>query len=204
MVKVERDRQEKEKLEANGDVAQANAIHIPTEAEIKARKKKKSFFEEISKDDDCCIRYVKDVLRGFNNCAVKLGERMKWWNSSYQPIVSQDKDTFIRRYKKTQRSLTIVGQDIQRYKEVQSDIQQEDPKVVIDFIETDFTPLKNTLMDHCQQWQKKLTDLLNENARTEMDTILQFFETNTKTFFTPMNTIDDLKERIQLLEQCRK
>eukprot|EP00435_Cladocopium_sp_Y103_P036812 s634_g9.t1 len=66
-------------------------------------------------------------------------------NSSYQPIVSQDKDTFIRRYKKTERSLTIVGQDIQRYKDVQSDIQQEDPKVVIDFIETDFQPLKNAL-----------------------------------------------------------
>ena len=41
-------------------------------------------------------------------------------------------------------------------------------EVVIDFIETDFQPLKNALVDHCQKWQKKLTDLLNENARTEM------------------------------------
>lgn len=101
---------------------------------------------------DCCIKYVKEVLRGFNHCSMKLGERMKFWmlakevvkrrtqvnkslmhgidlptknkfnrfqtqttinwdwlpsdpditflrNSSYQPIVSQDKDTFIRRYK---------------------------------------------------------------------------------------------------------
>merc|ERR1719197_428412 len=86
---------EKQKHEENGDMAAANAIVIPTE-DPKA-KPKKTFFEEISKDDDCCIRYVKDVLRGFNSCAVKLGERLKWWNSSYQPIVSQDKDTFIRR-----------------------------------------------------------------------------------------------------------
>ena len=28
---------------------------------------------------------------------------------------------------------------------------------------------RNALVDHCQQWQKKLTDLLNENARTEMN-----------------------------------
>lgn len=77
--------------------------------------------EEISKDEDCCIKYVKEVLRGFNHCAMRLGERLKFWklgmldsfffflyilydlmilrNSSYQPIVSQDKDTFIRRYK---------------------------------------------------------------------------------------------------------
>lgn len=203
IVKGERDKAKKQMFEDAGDLAAAYAISLPTEADIKARKKK-SFFEEISKDDDCCIKYVKDVLRGFNNCAVKLGERLKFWNSSYQPIVSQDKDTFIRRYKKTERSLTIVGQDISRYKEVQSDIQQEDPKVVIDFIETDFTPLKNDLMDHCQQWQRKLTTLLNDNARTEMNKILEYFENNTNTFFSQMKDMDELKSRIQLLEQSRK
>ncbi|CAJ1396633.1 unnamed protein product [Effrenium voratum] len=134
---------------------------------------------------------------------MRLGERLKFWNSSYQPIVSQDKDTFIRRYKKTERSLTIVGQDIQRYKDVQSDIQQEEPKVVIDFIETDFQPLKNALVDHCQQWQKKLTDLLNENARTEMNRLLEYFDNNTKTFHSEINDMDELKTRIALLDQCR-
>jgi dynein heavy chain len=113
MQKAERDRAKKQAFEEAGDVAAANAIVLPSEEEIK-KTKKKTFFEEISKDDECCIKYVKDVLRGFNNCAVKLGERLKFWNSSYQPIVSQDKDTFIRRYKKTERSLTVVGQDNQR------------------------------------------------------------------------------------------
>jgi hypothetical protein len=42
-------------------------------------------------------------------------------------------------------------------------------QVVIDFIETDFAPLKNALVGPCHKWQKKLTDLLNENARTEMN-----------------------------------
>merc|ERR1712080_288783 len=87
---------------------------------------------------------------------------------------------------------------------VQSDIQQEDPKVVIDFIETDFTPLKASLSVHCQQWQQKLTNLLNENARTEMDKILEYFDANTHTFFSQMKDMDELKHRIQLLDQCRK
>jgi len=198
-VKTERDRIKKQQLEEAGDLAGANAIPPPGDPP----KKKKGFFEEISKDEDCCIKYVKEVLRGFNHCAMRLGERLKFWNSSYQPIVSQDKDTFIRRYKKTERSLTIVGQDIQRYKDVQSDIQQEEPKVVIDFIETDFQPLKNALVDHCQQWQKKLTDLLNENARTEMNRLLEYFDNNTKTFHSEINDMDELKTRIALLDQCR-
>ena len=70
---------------------------------------------------------------------MKLSEKLKWWNSSYQPIVSQDKDAFIRRYARTERSLQGKGQDIQRYKDVQNDIQQEEYKLVIGFIETDFT-----------------------------------------------------------------
>ena len=79
---------------------------------------------------------MKEVLKGFNSCAVKLGERLNWWNSNYQPIVSQDKDAFIKRYAKTERPLSVAGQDIQRYREVQLDITQEDHKAVIAFIET--------------------------------------------------------------------
>ena len=122
-VKKEIDVVRKAKLEAEGDLAAANAIVIYEED---PKNKKKSFYEEISKDDECCIRYVKDVLKGFNLCAVKLGEKLKWWNSSYQPIVSQDKDAFIRRYSRTERSLAAKGQDIQRHKDVQADIAQEE------------------------------------------------------------------------------
>merc|ERR1711963_461479 len=93
---------------------------------------------------------------------------------------------------------------IQRYKEVYSDIQQEDPKVVVDFIETDFTALKNSLMEHCQQWQHKLTDLLQMKARNETNEILDYFENHTATFFSPIKDLEELKHRIQLLDDCRR
>jgi hypothetical protein len=35
--------------------------------------------ERTGVDQDCCIKYVKEVLRGFNHCSMKLGERMKFW-----------------------------------------------------------------------------------------------------------------------------
>ena len=70
------------------------------------------------------IRRINCALS--SNGSVKLGEKLKWWNSSYQPIVSQDKDAFIRRYSRTERSLAAKGQDIQRHKDVQADIAQEE------------------------------------------------------------------------------
>merc|ERR1712187_107890 len=85
-----------------------------------------------------------------------------------------------------------------------SDIQQEDPKIVVDFIETDFTPLKSSLMEHCQEWQRKLTDLLQMKARNETNEILDYFDSHTKTFFSPIKDLDELKYRIQLLDESRK
>jgi dynein heavy chain len=199
--KAKRDLVKKQKLEAEGDVAAANAIVIQ---EDDGKPKRKSFYEEISKDDECCIRYVKDVLKGFNLCAVKLGEKLKWWNSSYQPIVSQDKDAFIRRYSRTERSLQGKGQDIQRYKDVQADIQQEEYKLVIGFIETDFQLLKHALVEHCVQWQGKLQGLLNQQALKELNTVLEYFEQNSVVLLQTPKDFDELKARIKLMDSCKK
>lgn len=57
---------------------------------------------------------MKEILRGFNRCAIKLEDKLKWWSTTYQPIVSEDKDTFLRRYAKTERPLSVVGEDIQK------------------------------------------------------------------------------------------
>jgi dynein heavy chain, axonemal len=119
---------------------------------------------------------VKDVLKGFNACAVKLGERLNWWNSNYQPIVSNDKDTFIRRYARTERPLAVSGQDIQRYKEVQMDLAGEEQKATLAFIETDFSALKQALIDHCVEWQQKLTALLNQNALRDMEKLYDYLK----------------------------
>ena len=49
-----------------------------------------TYFEEISKDEESVIRHVKEVLKLFNACSLKLNEKLKWWSGSYQPIVSLD------------------------------------------------------------------------------------------------------------------
>ncbi|KAF4706224.1 hypothetical protein FOZ62_022507, partial [Perkinsus olseni] len=87
-------------------------------------------------------------------------------------IISQDKDAFIRRYAKTERPLHVIGEDIQRYKRLQMDIQQQEFKVVVDFIDADFTHLMNELIKHCQQWHAKLTELLHQNAKEQLDSLL--------------------------------
>ncbi|CAD7941177.1 unnamed protein product [Amoebophrya sp. A25] len=200
--KAKRDTKKKAELEELGDLAGANAITI-NYVPPPPGTKKATFFEAISKDDECCIRYVKEVLKGFNACSVKLGERLNWWNSNYQPIVSQDKDAFIRRYARTERPLSVAGQDIQRYKEVQMDIQQEDTKTVIGFLETDFSLLKAALTEHCVEWQKKLTGLLNENALRDMDALYKYFADTSVIVLHPPENLNELRDGFQLLTKSQ-
>ncbi|CEL98551.1 unnamed protein product [Vitrella brassicaformis CCMP3155] len=201
--KTRRDILKKAALEKAGDIAGASAIIIPDEEELaKSHKKKKSFFDEISKDDEI-VRIIVQIMKGHNNCATKLQDRLKWWHNSYQPIVSQDKDAFIKRYARTERPLAVVGTDIQRYKEVQSDIQQEEFKVTICFIEADFTLLKQALVQHCQQWQSKLTGLLNQNALKELNALLDYFQINSKTLLEAPKTLDELRHHLTLFDKCK-
>ena len=58
--------------------------------------------------------------------------------------------------------------DITRYKELQQDIQSEEGITNVGFIRIDSSPLKQSLVAHCHTWQTKFTQLLNNNAATEL------------------------------------
>ena len=51
-------------------------------------------------------------------------------------------------------------------------------KLNIVFIETDFTSLKSSLVEHCQQWQSKLTGLLDVLRHGKLGMILSSVGTN--------------------------
>ena len=75
-------------------------------------------------------------------------------------------------------------------------------KLNIVFIETDFTMLKQALVEHCMQWQQKLLQLLNQQARKELDDVYEYFEQNSEILLKTPKTFEELKERIQLKILC--
>ncbi|CBZ54592.1 GF18580, related [Neospora caninum Liverpool] len=174
------------------------------EGEPKADEKKQlsTFYGMISKDDDC-VRIVVQIMKGMANCALKLQERMKWWYNNYHPIVSQDKEEIIRKYARTERPLPVICTSIQRYKELQADIQQEEFKITICFLEADFTLLKQALMKHCHQWQAQLIAYLHRNATLEIDNLLGYFSTNTESLRMAPTTTEEIREKLNLWHKCK-
>ncbi|CDI82515.1 hypothetical protein EPH_0040020 [Eimeria praecox] len=66
----------------------------------------------------------------------------------------------------------------QEYSDYQSDIQQEESKTVICFLETDFTQLKQSLLEQCHMKRTSFTAYLHESARKEQHAVFDFIEFN--------------------------
>ena len=115
-----------------------------------------------------------------------------------------DKEAYIRRYAKANRSLKNYNDDVTKYKDQQAEIQQENMTHMINFVQLDCTLLKGHLVAHCQQWQQKLLGLLNQNARQELDYLHDLFSDNTRALrATPLN-LEELSDKIRTLQELRR
>ena len=68
------------------------------------------------------------------------------------------------------------------------------------FIRIDSSPLKQSLVAHCHTWQTKFTQLLNNNAATELRGLYDHMESVQKVYKSRPANLDQLAEHIHLLE----
>ena len=104
------------------------------------------------------------------------------------------------RYAKANRPLSQFEIDIQRYRDQQLDIQQEDVSDNIRFVRVDYSELKSRLVSFAVDWQSRLTSLLNQNAKSDLKDLLNVMEkASTSLSTTPLN-LDELGDKINMLD----
>ena len=63
--------------------------------------------------------------------------------------------------------------------------------------------LQNALIDHCQQWQRHLTTLLNENASKELEDLNNFMVSNAKLLVAQPQDLRSLSSSLNLLKDMK-
>ena len=170
----------------------------PSEA---APQKHPSFYSIISNDEDM-LKIVVQIMNGMSLTATELQKYLGYWEK-YKPIWEMDKEAYVRRYAKANRSLKNYNDDVTKYKDQQAEIQQENMTHMINFVQLDCGVLKARLVAHCQTWQQKLLGLLNHNARQGLQYLHDLFESNTATLTTPPTTLEELSNKLAVLEQLK-
>ncbi|CDJ49023.1 hypothetical protein EBH_0056020 [Eimeria brunetti] len=104
---------------------------------------------------------------------------------------------------RSEQPLQLVVSSIQEYSDYQSDIQQEESKTVICFLETDFTQLKQSLLEQCHMKRTFFTEYLHESARKEQHAIFDFIESNTNILQRVPTNTEELRSQVELCSYCK-
>ncbi|RHY32696.1 hypothetical protein DYB32_002341, partial [Aphanomyces invadans] len=160
-----------------------------------------TFHQSIFNDEEI-LKVLVHIMNGMSASATELQKYLGYWDK-YKLLWNQDKQAFIRRYAKANRPLQQFRVDIERYREQQVSIQNEDLTNTINFIQIDTHFLKASLVDHTVQWIGKLTGLLNQTASDELKALIKMMKENTKRLQVKPTNLDHLGESIGLLQEIK-
>ena len=116
----------------------------------KKDEKLSSYFEMISDDADI-LQIVVQVMNGMGGTATELQKYLSYWDK-YKVLWEMDKDVYIRKYAKANRSPTHFDTDITKYKQQHAEIIAEASNR-INFVRVDCNVMKDALGGHCLQFQ---------------------------------------------------
>lgn len=164
--------------------------------------KYRSYYEIISDDPDI-LRIVVQIMNGMSSSATELQKYLSYWDK-YKALWEMDKDSFIRKYAKSNNPPAKFDLDITRYRLQQSEINGETSTHVINFVRIDCNSLKDTLIGHCLQSQGKLTGLLNQNGVQELQEIYELFRTTREKLKDPPINLDELSSKIATCKEMKE
>ncbi len=67
---------------------------------------------------------------------------------------------------------------VYRYSEVANNVQTQETILNIQFVLLDCSPLKFSILSHCQEWQNKFTSLLYDIATAKLKDLHNFLKNN--------------------------
>ncbi|XP_068615161.1 dynein axonemal heavy chain 2-like [Brachionichthys hirsutus] len=165
--------------------SQKNPIHICIEQDEEIRKTQAS------------------VGAGMKAHNIRLQAYLKTWDNKYRDIWEVNKDSFVQRYQRLNPSVTSFAADIDRYTEKAKDVEHEEAVLKFWFVMLDCSPLKSSVVQHCREWQTKLTQLLSHVASTRLKDLYSSLHDNANRLKQHPQTLVELKKSLELLQSLQ-
>ncbi|KAM9820319.1 LOW QUALITY PROTEIN: dynein axonemal heavy chain 2 [Neosynchiropus ocellatus] len=157
----------------------------------------------ISIEQDEEIRRIQAaVSAGMSATCSDMKDYLETW-SRYRNIWMINKDSFIQRYQRFNQPVTTFVSDIHRYTENANSVEQEETLVGIRFITLDTSPIKSSLVQHCNEWQFKFTQLLGDMASTRLRELHASMHAHAERLREAPNTLEELSRNMKLLESLQ-
>ncbi|KAG1668463.1 hypothetical protein FOA52_005236 [Chlamydomonas sp. UWO 241] len=157
-----------------------------------------SLYEVIGSDEDAVLKTMMQITGGITTMVDKVQTFLSGWEKKYKHMWETDREGYIRRYEKAMKPLSAFEIDIQRYLQLQDEVQGEDTTTTMRFLRIDCGPLKQTLVGHCEAWVAKFTGLLGSLAAAELASLHGYFKANRDALTVVPASLDQLAEVVNL------
>ncbi|KAA0723088.1 Dynein heavy chain 2, axonemal [Triplophysa tibetana] len=159
---------------------------------------KKPMYKIIEQDEEICKIHAA-ITAGMVTNVSHLQTYLKTWDK-HREIWEIEKDIFIQRYQRLNPAVSSFDSDIARYTEVANNVQKEETVLSLQCVLLDCSPLKFSLLQHCNEWQSKFTQLLSLMASAKLKELHIFLQENALRVSQPPQTLAELVESLKLLE----
>nr|CAH8839495.1 unnamed protein product [Trichobilharzia regenti] len=163
-------------------------------------KSAKPPISEVIATDEEINKIQASIKRGMQEIGTAVHEPLSYWDQ-FREIWELPKDDFIQRYRQLNPHVTSIDADIARYTEVTNKVLDAETMVTTKFLQLDFSLLKNAIAAHCKDWQLRLINLLLSMTTDSLNGIYTYMNNVQERILRPPQTLDELGNSIQLLEQ---
>ncbi|EDQ90997.1 uncharacterized protein MONBRDRAFT_20211 [Monosiga brevicollis MX1] len=151
------------------------------------------------------VRVLLDrIARDMDKCRPEAEAFAQGWRDRYYEIWATDKARFIERYIEMQPSLAKFDGDIARYGEVSHNVQKEETFVILQFLHLDTSLLKFALLDHCKEWQTRLSQVLHDQTVQELADLHAYLEEQARLLRQRPEGLDAVIASVALYDEARK
>ena len=155
------------------------------------------FYDAIA-SDEIVLNSIVTIMNKMRDCTFSISEKIRHYDK-YRPLWSMDLQSYLRRYSKS--SQPSYDQDIQKFLAQHESLEAEESLCTMNFVLLDFTILKTELCHHALDFKSGLLSLLKGKTEESISAIYIFLRDSTEQLQTPLSTIDDLGDMIELLAQ---
>jgi dynein heavy chain, axonemal len=155
------------------------------------------FFEKISNDAEL-LDVMAQSMEGMSKTMQTLESRSQAFDR-YEQLWSKPKDRFFHRYASAAKPVDAFSKHISMYREYEEEIRVNEPAFQdIDFVHVDHSVLKQQLIGHCEQFQRGLTDILHDQAKDELQSLVSFMRDTAERLSRIPADLSELRESTSL------
>ncbi|CAL8125661.1 unnamed protein product [Orchesella dallaii] len=133
----------------------------------------------------------ESIASGMKNILSEVEKYLQSW-TQFREVWETDKDLFMAHYDDNAPSVKAYDNDIGRYWEIADAVQGFESTVSVGICIIDCGDLKQTVIDHCHDWQNRILTNLYEKAAEKLHSIYKYMEDNKASFRKEPTTLPDL------------